>query len=209
MSETRTRPAARAMLVHVPRAVGGKLTFVPIGTPIVPIGTTCMTVHHIGFIHGLQTLHLIRATYAHDSRARRRLMLGQSHATSTSQAMAGRQEMKSSPEFRLTLGRTSPVEQAAIAPTKEPAGNVFRRIREGTRLSQRAFSQRFGIPLQTVRNLEQGRRNDGSRAVRFQYACVQSDPEQACLLADAAEALIQRDPDPSITVSRVAWDRAC
>lgn len=77
-----------------------------------------------------------------------------------------------------------------FTPTKTVAQNVFRAIRESTRLSQRAFAQRFGIPLQTIRNLEQGLRRDGSRAVRFQYACVLADPDRASEIARKAETLV-------------------
>jgi len=77
-----------------------------------------------------------------------------------------------------------------ISPAKTEAQNVFRAIRGSTRLSQRAFAQRFGIPLQTIRNLEQGLRRDGSRAVRFQYACVLADPDRASEIARNADALV-------------------
>jgi len=49
-----------------------------------------------------------------------------------------------------------PMTEADFARLRHPP--LVRRLRRQLGLSQRAFSQRFGIPLNTIREWEQGRR---------------------------------------------------
>jgi putative transcriptional regulator len=51
------------------------------------------------------------------------------------------------------------IEPAAPAPTTQSDASYARRIRSQTRLTQAEFAARIGVPIETVRNWEQGKRH--------------------------------------------------
>lgn len=53
---------------------------------------------------------------------------------------------------------------------------LAKRVRRSTGLSQEAFAERFGIPLRTLQELEQGRR-DPDAAVESYLRVIEKEPE--------------------------------
>ena len=73
-------------------------------------------------------------------------------------------------------------------PAGDPAGDplcrLIRRIRHRTRLTQHGFARRYGIPLGTLRDWEQGRAKPDSTA-RSYLALIGKAPEEiAALIGD-------------------------
>lgn len=53
----------------------------------------------------------------------------------------------------------------------------LRRLRSRLDLSQGAFAERFGLPLATVRNWEQGRRKNVGAAPELLISMIERDPD--------------------------------
>ncbi len=53
----------------------------------------------------------------------------------------------------------APAEASAVPPGRTPDASYARRVRSQTRLTQAEFAARIGVPIETVRNWEQGKRS--------------------------------------------------
>lgn len=83
-----------------------------------------------------------------------------------------------------TLTSIEPAYDPASDPAGDPLCRLIRRIRHRTRLTQHGFARRYGIPLGTLRDWEQGRAKPGSTA-RSYLALIGKAPEEiAALIGD-------------------------
>jgi putative transcriptional regulator len=88
----------------------------------------------------------------------------------------------------LPVGR-QPAVGPAPARSSAPAAAYARGIRASTRLTQAEFSARIGVPIETVRNWEQGKRMPRGPA-RALLKVIEKAPELAfSVLQDPADAL--------------------
>lgn len=86
-------------------------------------------------------------------------------------------------------GSERPMPQSSAAPQRGQADTAInaRRIRTATRLSQTAFASRLGVPVETVRNWEQGKRAPRGPA-RALLKIIDQAPDTAFLLLETGAA---------------------
>jgi putative transcriptional regulator len=86
-------------------------------------------------------------------------------------------------------GSEQPMPQSSVVPQRGQADTAInaRRIRTATRLSQTAFASRLGVPVETVRNWEQGKRAPRGPA-RALLKIIDQAPDTAFLLLETGAA---------------------
>jgi putative transcriptional regulator len=91
--------------------------------------------------------------------------------------------MKEEVFSKLTQGAKEAIaiEKGELAPARATVyfgPHEMKKIRTKLKMSQREFSDRFGIPIETIRHWEQGRRQPDRAAMAF-YQVLEKQPKAA------------------------------
>jgi putative transcriptional regulator len=102
--------------------------------------------------------------------------------------VAGASDRKMTEAEIVAAARTDPDNQPATAAQLRRARRVpeVKRLRWQLELTQEAFAERYGIPVATVRDWEQGRSSPDATARSFLRA-IEKGPKQVAKLLEAAE----------------------
>jgi putative transcriptional regulator len=106
--------------------------------------------------------------------------------------LADGSERAIAPSVAPVVGPAGLAPQPTVANAKRPAAAYARDVRARTRLTQQEFAARIGVPVETVRNWEQGKRSPRGPA-RALLKVIEKAPELAFSVLQQAGDGSRRD----------------